>query len=162
MIQVFVTGGTFDKSYNYLSGDLYFENTRVPKMIDRSHCRLPLEIRTLMMKDSTELDADDIALIVDSCRNTTANKVVITHGTDKMVNTAEVLAKAKILNKTIILTGAMIPYAFGISSDGFFNLGCALAFVQTLKKNVYITMHGRCFEWDSVIKNTKKGFFEKL
>ena len=90
------------------------------------------------------------------------NKIIITHGTDTITKTAELIAKENLKNKTIILTGAMIPYAFGSSSDGFFNLGCALSFVQTLNPGVYITMQGEYFNWNEVKKNKKFGFFEKI
>ena len=129
MIQIFITGGTFDKSYNYLNGELFFKKTHLPEMLETSRCKLDVEVETLMMIDSLDIKSSDIKKIVSKCKNSKHKRIVITHGTDTMVNTAEAIAKAK-LDKTIILTGAMVPYEFGSSSDGFFNLGCALSFVQ--------------------------------
>ena len=160
MIQILITGGTFDKSYNHISGDLFFEKTHIPKMLERSKCRLNVDIKTLMMIDSLEMTQKDIEKIIDECKKTKSSRIVITHGTDTMVNTAEKIAE-KIKNKTIVLTGAMIPYAFGSSSDGFFNLGSALSFVQTLKNGIYIAINGQYFDYDKVEKNKLKGYFEK-
>ena len=160
MIQIFITGGTFDKSYNHISGDLFFEKTHIPEMLERSKCRLNVNVKTLMMIDSLEMTKKDIEKIIDECKKTKSSRIVITHGTDTMVNTAEKIAE-KIKNKTIVLTGAMIPYAFGSSSDGFFNLGSALSFVQTLEKGVYIAINGQYFDFDKVEKNKLKGYFEK-
>ena len=162
MIQIFITGGTFDKSYNYINGDLYFEKTHLPEMLKRSRCQLDLKIETLMMIDSLEMNDSHFDKIISNCKNCNSDKIIITHGTDRMVETAKAIAQAELKNKTIILTGAMIPYAFGSSSDGFFNLGCALSYVQTLNKGVYITMQGQYFNWNQVAKNTKKGVFEKI
>ena len=159
MIQVFVTGGTFDKEYNYITGQLYFEDTHLKEMFERGRCTLDVDIKTLMMLDSLEMTEEDRGIIVYNCRRCPDDKILITHGTDRMVETAKAIAAAG-LEKTIVLTGAMIPYAFGTSSDGFFNLGSALAFVQSLPVGVYIVMNGRCFEWDKVRKNTSTGFFE--
>ena len=160
MIQILITGGTFDKSYNHISGDLFFEKTHIPEMLERSKCRLNVDVKTLMMIDSLEMTKKDIEKIIDECKKTKSSRIVITHGTDTMVNTAEKIAK-KIKNKTIVLTGAMIPYAFGSSSDGFFNLGSALSFVQTLKNGIYIAINGQYFDYDKVEKNKLKGYFEK-
>tara|TARA_B100002052_G_scaffold77397_1_gene70426 strand:+ start:249 stop:734 length:486 start_codon:yes stop_codon:yes gene_type:complete len=160
MIQIFITGGTFDKSYNHISGDLFFDKTHVPEMLERSKCRLRIEVKTIMMIDSLEMTEKDIEKIIEECQNTSSSKIVITHGTDTMVNTAKKIAK-NIKNKTIVLTGAMIPYAFGSSSDGFFNLGSALSFVQTLKNGIYISINGQYFEHNKVEKNKLKGYFEK-
>jgi len=160
MIQILITGGTFDKSYNHISGDLFFERTHIPEMLERSKCRLNVDVKTLMMIDSLEMTKKDIEKIIDECKKTKSSKIVITHGTDTMVNTAKKIAE-KIKNKTIVLTGAMIPYAFGSSSDGFFNLGSALSFVQTLKNGIYIAINGQYFDYDKVEKNKLKGYFEK-
>ena len=160
MIQILITGGTFDKSYNHISGDLFFDKTHIPEMLKRSKCRLNIEVKTLMMIDSLEMTEKDIEKIIEECHKTSSSRIVITHGTDTMVNTAKKIAE-KIKNKTIILTGAMIPYAFGSSSDGFFNLGSALSFVQTLKHGIYIAINGQYFDYDKVEKNKLKGYFEK-
>lgn len=161
-IQVLVTGGTFDKEYNYITGKLYFKDTHLTQMFKLGRCTLDISVKTLMMVDSLEMTEADRGIIIHNCRSAKSDKVVITHGTDKMVETASALAAAEIENKTIILTGAMIPYAFGSSSDGFFNLGSALAFTQSLPNGVYIAMNGRYFDWNNVIKNRQTGFFESL
>ena len=161
MIQVFVTGGTFDKEYNYITGELYFEDTHLKEMFERGRCSLDIDVKTLMMVDSLEMTEDDRSIIVHNCTRSPSDKILITHGTDRMVETAKALADAS-LPKTIVLTGAMVPYAFGTSSDGFFNLGNALGFVQVLPHGVYIAMNGRCFNWDKVVKNRSTGFFEAL
>jgi L-asparaginase len=162
-IRVFVTGGTFDKEYNELTGSLAFKDTHLPEMLRLGRCRVDVSVRTLMMIDSLEMTAADRALIVDQCRQTTESHIVITHGTDTMVDTAAALATAlpPAAGKTIVLTGAMIPYAFG-SSDGLFNLGSALSFVQVLSPGVYVAMNGRCFAWDRVKKNRNTGVFEAV
>lgn len=161
MIQLIVTGGTFDKTYDHIKGELYFEHTHIPKMLERSRCKLPVHVTPLLLKDSLAFTEEDLQRIEKACTTTSAKSIVITHGTDTMVNTAKRLALLK-LDKTIVLTGAMIPYAFGSSSDGFFNLGCALSFSQTLSPNVYITMQGQYFLWNEVQKNKDLGLFEKL
>ncbi|MGD2070709.1 MAG: asparaginase domain-containing protein [Gemmatimonadota bacterium] len=157
-IRVFVTGGTFDKEYDEIRGTLDFGDTHLAEMLRRGRCALDVEIRTLMMVDSLEMTGSDRELIVRSCERVDEERIVITHGTDTMVETARVLA-ASVRGKTIVLTGAMIPYAFG-SSDGLFNLGSALSFVQTLPPGVYVAMNGRYFSWDDVRKNRKTGMFE--
>lgn len=161
-IQVFVTGGTFDKDYNYITGELYFKDTHLPSMFVRGRSTLQVDIKTLMLVDSLEITDADREVILLNCKRTKSNHILITHGTDTMVNTAHFLADAGLKNKTIVLTGAMVPYAFGNSSDGFFNLGSAIAFAQCKKPGVYISMNGRCFDYDNVRKNHKTGFFEEL
>ena len=162
MIQVFVTGGTFDKDYNYISGQLFFRDTHLPSMFERGRCTLDIDLKTLMMIDSLEMREEDREIIAYNCRRCIYDKILITHGTDRLVETARYLAERPVEGKTIVLTGAMIPYAFGTSSDGFFNLGSALAFVKTLPPGVYVAMNGRYFTWDNVKKNTKTGFFEEV
>jgi L-asparaginase len=162
MIQVFVTGGTFDKEYNYLTGELFFKDTHLNEMFHLGRCGVEIDIRTLMMVDSLEMRDEDRALIIHSCARTPSNRILITHGTDRMVETAHLIAKADLKDKTIVLTGAMVPYAFGTSSDGFFNLGSAMAFVQILPPGVYVVMNGRYFDWNRVRKNRQTGTFEAL
>ncbi len=162
MVQVFVTGGTFDKEYNYLTGELSFKNTHLPEILERGRSRVPVDIKTLMMVDSLEMRDEDRANLVYNCRRTEPTRILITHGTDRMVETARVLAEANIEGKTIVLTGAMVPYAFGTSSDGFFNLGSALAFAQLLPAGVYVVMNGRYFHWNRVRKNRQTGNFEEV
>jgi L-asparaginase len=157
-IRVFVTGGTFDKEYNELTGQLFFQDTHLPEMLRLGRCLLDVDVRPLMMIDSLEMTAADRQAIAAHCRNARETRIVITHGTDTMVETAAHLGR-EIHGKTIVLTGAMVPYKFG-SSDGLFNLGSALAFVQTLPPGVYVAMNGRCFAWDRVRKNKDKGIFE--
>lgn len=159
-IRVFVTGGTFDKEYNELDGTLFFKDTHLKEMLGLGRCKLSVDIRTLMMVDSLEMTDQDRHIIVDQCLKSTEDKIVITHGTDTMEVTAKVLG-ATVQDKTIVLTGAMIPYKFG-SSDGLFNLGSALAFVQTLPCGVYIAMNGKYFQWNNVRKNKQTGQFEEL
>jgi len=159
-IKIIVTGGTFDKEYNELNGDLYFNKTHVSEMLKLGRSRIKNKIVTLMMRDSLLMTNSDVNAILDECRNSKEDKILITHGTDKMVNTAKVLGHS-IENKTIVITGAIIPYAFG-SSDGMFNLGSALAFVQTLPNGVYIVMNGKYFHYNNVNKNKKNGNFEKI
>ena len=163
MIRLLVTGGTFDKEYNELAGTLAFKNTHVPEMLRLGRCRLDLSITTLMMIDSLDMTAADRARIVEECGRSAEARIVVTHGTDTMVETAQALAGAPIAGggKTIVLTGAMVPYAFG-SSDGLFNLGSALSFVQVLAPGVYIAMNARCFEWNHVRKNRDSGVFEAI
>lgn len=159
-IRILITGGTFDKEYDMIKGTLDFGETHVPEMLQLGRCTIPHEIRTVMMVDSLEMTDTDRELLLHNCRNSPEDKVLITHGTDTMEQTAAYLAQAG-LPKTIVLTGAMIPYKFG-SSDGFFNLGSALAFLQTLPKGVYVAMNGRYYDWDNVRKNRKTGFFEEI
>jgi len=140
MIQVFITGGTFDKEYNFITGELYFKDTHLKEMFDRGRCTLDIDIKTLMMIDSLEMTDDDRDIIIHNCKKTVYSNIIITHGTDTMVKTAERIADANIKNKTIVLTGAMVPYAFGTSSDGFFNLGSALAFSQALPEGVLLVI----------------------
>jgi L-asparaginase len=159
-IRIFVTGGTFDKEYNELDGTLYFKETHVPEMLRLGRCRVDVDLRTLMLVDSLEMTDHDRQILVDHCRTCRQERILITHGTDTMEQSARVLGET-ITGKTIVLTGAMVPYKFG-SSDGMFNLGSALAFVQTLPHGVYIAMNGRYFPWNNVRKNRKTGEFEEL
>lgn len=159
-IKVFITGGTFDKEYNELNGSLFFKETHLHEMLALGRCRADLLIETLMMKDSLDFNNTDRELISTACTTTKEERILITHGTDTMTITASYLAKSCV-NKTIVLTGAMIPYKFG-SSDGLFNLGSALAFVQVLPAGVYIAMNGKIFAANKVKKNTDKGEFESI
>jgi L-asparaginase len=158
VIRIFITGGTFDKEYDEIGGRLFFQDTHVPEMLKLGRCHLDVEIRTLMMVDSLDMSDADRQIIVDQCGAAPEDRIVITHGTDTMAETARMLQAAG-LQKTIVLTGAMIPYKFG-SSDGLFNLGSALAFAQTLPPGVYVAMNGRCFAADRVRKNKSAGVFE--
>lgn len=159
-IKIFVTGGTFDKEYNELNGELFFKDTHLTEILALGRSRVAVDIQTLMMIDSLQMTDQDRNKIVQNCLQCPENKLIITHGTDTMVETAKVLAE-KVKGKTIILTGALIPYKFG-SSDGLFNLGSALAFAQSLPAGVYIAMNGRYFYWDNVRKNREVGIFEEI
>jgi L-asparaginase len=157
-IKIFVTGGTFDKEYNELTGELFFQHTHTRDMLKLGRCLLDVDIEVLMMIDSLQMTDVKRQLIRQRCTECSEDRIVITHGTDTMEQTAAVLGKS-IQGKTIVLTGAMVPYQFG-SSDGMFNLGTAVAFVQSLPPGVYVAMNGQCFPWDSVHKNRDRGVFE--
>lgn len=159
-IRIFITGGTFDKEYNELNGELYFKDTHMAELLKMGRCRVQVAIQKLMLIDSLDMTDANRNLIVDECNKCPENKIIITHGTDTMAETARVLA-GNIKNKTIVLTGAMIPIAFG-SSDGLFNLGSSLAFVQSLSPGVYVAMNGRYFSHDNVRKNKETGVFETI
>jgi L-asparaginase len=159
-IRLLITGGTFDKVYDELHGKLYFRDTHLNEMLRLGRCRLDVTIRTVMMVDSLDMTDSDREVILQNCLRAPETQIVVTHGTDTMADTAAVLGNA-IKDKTIVLTGAMIPYAFG-SSDGLFNLGSALSFVQALPHGVYVAMNGRYFEWSNVRKNRDLGVFERL
>lgn len=160
-IKIFVTGGSFDKEYDEIEEKLLFKDTHIPEILKRGRCTVELDARTLMMIDSLDVTFADRAVIVENCKNTKENKIVITHGTSTMAETARALGQAKLENKTIVLTGAMIPYKLG-KSDAIFNLGNALGFVQALPPGVYVAMNGRSFTWYNVKKNEKLGVFEEL
>lgn len=160
-IRILVTGGTFDKEYDELTGTLFFRDTHVQEMLRLGRARLDLTVDTVMMIDSLDMDDDRRAAVVERCRDAAERAIIITHGTDTMVETARALASAGLTGKTIVLTGAMVPYAFG-SSDGLFNLGSALSFVQVLAPGVYLAMNGRHFRWDAVRKNRQSGVFEPV
>ena len=157
---MFATGGTFDKEFNEINGELFFKETNLYELLELGRSQLDVKIETLMMIDSLKMSKNDRNYIVNKCKNEKTNRIIITHGTDTMVETAKILAE-NIKDKTIILTGAMIPIKFG-SSDGLFNLGSALSFIQTLETGVYITMNGRYFSWNNVHKNKKLGVFERI
>ena len=157
-IKIFVTGGTFDKEYDELTGKLFFKDTHLNEILSRGRSQLKVKIETLMMIDSLEMNETHRELILKKCKENVEENIVITHGTDTMEVTAKILGEAN-LAKTIVLTGAMIPYQFG-SSDGFFNMGCALSLVQTLPAGVYVAMNGKYFNWNNVRKNKLDGIFE--
>ena len=160
-LAILVTGGTFDKEYDKLTGRLFFRDTHVGEMLRLGRSRLDVAVETVMMIDSLDMDAQGRATIVERCRARLERSIVITHGTDTMVETAQALAAAALDDRTIVLTGAMVPYAFG-SSDGLFNLGSALSFVQVLPAGVYVAMNGQHFRWDEVRKNRTTGVFERV
>ncbi|NOZ09213.1 MAG: asparaginase [FCB group bacterium] len=159
-IKLFVTGGTFDKEYNELNGSLFFKNTHVSDMLQLGRSLLDIHVETLMMQDSLHMSDNQRNYILQRCAEEKSSKIVITHGTDTMTDTAALLGKT-VPDKTIVLTGAMIPYCFS-SSDGLFNLGSALSFVQVLPSGVYVAMNGQYFRWDNVRKNRRQGIFEQV
>jgi L-asparaginase len=156
---VVVTGGTFDKEYDELHGTLSFGKTHVSEMLKLGRCRLKTRVSVLMMKDSLNMTAGDRRRILAACRRAPERRIVITHGTDTMAETAEVLGRG-LAGKTVVLTGAMRPYRFG-SSDGLFNLGSALSFAQSLTPGVYVAMNGLVFAWDDVKKDKRQGIFTR-
>ena len=159
-IKLFATGGTFDKEFNEINGELFFKETNLYQLLQLGRSQLSVKIETLMMVDSLKMTQSEKNYIVDKCKKEKTNRIIITHGTDTMVDTAKLIAK-NITDKTIILTGAMIPIKFG-SSDGLFNLGSALSFIQVIDAGVYITMNGRYFKWNNVRKNKELGIFERI
>ena len=159
-IRVFVTGGTFDKEYDEIGGRLFFKDTHVPEMLKLGRCKVEVDVRTLMMIDSLEMKEADRQLILEQCQKAAEDRIIITHGTDTLEHTAKTLGQV-IQAKTIVITGAMVPYKFG-SSDGLFNLGSAMAFVQTLPHGVYVAMNGKYFHWENVTKDKKNGEFIEL
>ena len=159
-IKIFATGGTFDKEYDEINGELFFKETHLDELLCLGRSQLNVKIETLMMVDSLKMSESEKNYIVEKCKEEKTDRIIITHGTDTMVDTAKLIAK-HIKEKTIILTGAMIPIKFG-SSDGLFNLGSALSFIQVIEPGVYITMNGRYFKWDNVKKNNQLGVFERI
>lgn len=159
-IKIFATGGTFDKEYDEINGELFFKETHLHELLSLGRSQLNVKIETLMMVDSLEMTKSEKQYIVEKCKSEKTDRIIITHGTDTMVETAQIIAE-HVNDKKIILTGAMIPIKFG-SSDGLFNLGSALSFIQVIQPGVYITMNGRYFKWDNVSKNKRLGVFERI
>jgi L-asparaginase len=155
-----VTGGTFDKEYDEIGGRLFFKDTHVPEMLALGRCKVPFTLKTLMMIDSLDMTDADREAILEECLQSEEDRIVISHGTDTMEKTARILGP-RVQGKTVVLTGAMVPYKFG-SSDGLFNLGSALAFVQTLAPGVYVVMNGQCFPWANVTKDRATGEFKAI
>lgn len=159
-LKILITGGTFDKEYDEIKGSLYFKETHMAEILELGRSRVDVNIEKLMLIDSLDMTPNQRELIVSKCIDSEEDQIVITHGTDTMTITGKMLAEKK-MDKTIVLTGAMIPYKFG-SSDGLFNLGGAIAYAQSLPSGVYIAMNGQFFEWDKVEKNREKGVFESI
>ena len=159
-LKILITGGTFDKEYDEIKGSLYFKETHMTEILELGRSRVDVNIEKLMLIDSLDMTPSQRELIVNKCIESEDDQIVITHGTDTMTITGKMLAEKK-MDKTIVLTGAMIPYKFG-SSDGLFNLGGAIAYAQSLPSGVYIAMNGQFFEWDKVEKNREKGVFESI
>jgi L-asparaginase len=159
-LRIIATGGTFDKEYNELTGELFFHTSHLEDMLKLGRCTLPVTVETLMMVDSLSMGSAERAAVLRRCLEVEEERIVITHGTDTMVETGRHLA-GRLSGKTVVLTGAMVPYTFG-SSDGLFNLGSALAYAQAMPEGVYVVMNGRIFNWDNVRKNRSIGRFEEL
>jgi len=159
-IRVLITGGTIDKEYNPVTGELTFAKSHLTNMLNQVRCRVKVVLEEVMLKDSLQMRNEDREEILKKCIDCLENRIIITHGTDTMVETARVLGKS-LKGKTVVVVGALIPYAFG-ASDALFNLGCAFSAVQTLPGGVYITMNGKIFSWDHVRKNRESGEFEEI
>jgi L-asparaginase len=160
-IRLFLTGGTFDKEYDELTGELGFDKSHIEEMLKVSRYHGDIKVSQLLLKDSLDMNPRDRDFITQACRAADENLILITHGTDTMAETARVIQKARLKEKTIVLTGAMVPYSFGIKSDTMFNLGNALAFVQVLPAGVYIAMNGHYFKADNVYKDKDLGVFKE-
>ena len=158
MIKLIITGGTIDKRYNELNGQLEFPETHIPEMLQQARCTVKIDSQNLMLKDSLEMTMADRDVIKQACCVSPTKQIIITHGTDTMVDTAKYLASTQ-QEKVIVLVGAMIPYKIN-NSDALFNLGCAVTAVQLLTEGIYIVMNGRVFDWDKVNKNKQAGVFE--
>lgn len=165
VIDLFITGGTIDKNYQETLGELVFTQSYIPEVLQQANSQLDIKVHTLMLKDSLEMSHTDRSAILQACIDSTAEQMVITHGTDTMVQTAQLLESAftesRLVNKTIVLTGAMRPFKLG-NSDASFNLASALMAAQLATPGVYIAMNGRLFTANNVNKNTQLGIFEDL
>ena len=159
-IKLLITGGTIDKSYNMHNGELHFVDSHIPAMLSEARCKANFEIDTLMLKDSLQMDDQDRLNILTNCQQSEQLKIIITHGTDTMVQTARLLDD-QLDGKTVVLTGAMIPYVFD-KSDALFNLGTAFSAVQLLRAGIYIAMNGKVFKAADVVKNRQECIFETL
>jgi len=159
-VRILITGGTIDKEYDPLTGELIFSKSHLSKMLSQVRCKVRFVLEEVMLKDSLEMRGEDREEILKKCTSRAETKIIVTHGTDTMVETARFLGKS-VKDKTVVLVGAMIPYAFG-ASDALFNLGCAFSAVQALQPGVYITMNGKIFPWSNVRKNRESGEFEEL
>ncbi|GAA0406503.1 asparaginase domain-containing protein [Cocleimonas flava] len=160
-IKLLLTGGTIDKTYNESNGELHFVETHIPEILELGRNRSDIDIQQLLLKDSLDMTASDRQSIADACTNAKQDQILITHGTDTIVDSGKSIAALGLENKTIVLIGAMIPYVFK-HSDAVFNLGFALGALQALQPGVYITMNGKIFNWDNVIKNREIGEFQTL
>ena len=155
---IITTGGTFDKMYDEIRGELTFRRSHLPKILKSSRCAMPITVQRLFAIDSLHMDGTHRKKIADACAKREERRIIVTHGTDTMVESARVVAKRE-LAKVIVFTGAMIPFALE-NSDAVFNLGCAITAVQLLEPGVYICMSGNVFPFDRVHKNTSLGMFE--
>ncbi|MEN3275620.1 MAG: L-asparaginase [Massilia sp.] len=159
-LRIIATGGTFDKHYNELTGVLGFAESHLPDVIKRTRMTIPVELQVLPLLDSLDMQDADRQRVLEACQAASENAIVIVHGTDTMPQTAAVLGAAA-LGKTVVLTGAMIPYEIA-NSDALFNLGFACGVAQTLPAGVYVAMNGQVFAWNNVTKNRAAGVFQPL
>jgi len=159
-LRIVATGGTFDKHYNELNGVLGFGASHLPAVIQRTRMTVPVALDVLPLLDSLDMQDADRQRVLAACQAAPEPAIVIIHGTDTMRETAAVLGAAA-LGKTIVLTGAMIPYEIA-NSDALFNLGVAVGVAQTLPAGVYVAMNGQVFAWDNVQKNRAAGVFQTL
>ena len=159
-LRLIATGGTFDKHYDELTGVLGFSESHLPAVIGRARLTIPVELQLLPLLDSLDMGDAERQRVLEACQAATEQAIVVVHGTDTMPQTAAVLGAAN-LGKTIVLTGAMIPYQIA-NSDALFNLGFACGVAQTLPAGVYVGMNGQVFAWDNVTKNRAAGVFQPL
>ncbi len=159
-LRIIATGGTFDKHYNELNGTLGFADSHLPAALARARLTVDVQLELLPLLDSLDMQDADRARVLAACQAAPESAIVIVHGTDTMPQTAAVLGAAA-LGKTIVLTGAMIPYEIA-NSDALFNLGFACGVAQTLPPGVHVAMNGRVFAWDNVQKNRTAGVFQTM
>ncbi len=159
-LRIIATGGTFDKHYNELNGVLGFSNSHLPEVIARTRMTIPVELEVVSLLDSLDMQDSDREKVLAACRAAAEKAIVIVHGTDTMRETAEVLGAA-ISDKTIVFTGAMIPYEIA-NSDALFNFGFACGVAQVLPAGVYVAMNGKIFDWNNVAKNRAEGVFQSI
>ena len=159
-IRLYITGGTIDKVYNQTNGELEFNQTHFPEMLSRARIEVEIKTEILLFKDSLDMDDDDRELILKSCVECEEERILITHGTDTMCETAKLLG-ANLKNKIVVLFGSMIPYTVS-NSDALFNLGYALGSLSLLENGVYVAMNGRTLPWNVVVKNRSLGIFQSL
>ncbi len=162
-VRIITTGGTFDKQYDAISGELTFRESQLPRILGQARCTLTVHLEGPLAVDSLFMTEDQRIEVANSCLHSAEDRIIIIHGTDTMCNTAAVIAQTLDAghSKTVVLTGAMIPYSLE-DSDAIFNLGCAVSAVQLLPPGVYMTMSGRIFSWDNCRKNKERGIFETI
>lgn len=160
-LRIIITGGTFDKRYDAIRGQMTFKDSHLPEIVQFVRCGFPVELEINQLTDSLDMDDSNRQSVLDACVRASESHIVITHGTDTMQDTAAFLGRSieRLSGKRIVFTGAMVPYSVS-DSDALFNLGCAVAAVQFVVPGVYIAMNGRTFRWDQVRKDRQRGQFE--
>lgn len=159
-VRIIITGGTFDKRYDAIKGELTFTETHLPALLEQARVTLPLAVDIRLLIDSLQMTDAHRQSVLEACREAPERSIVVVHGTDTMVETAHVVGKAD-LGKTVVFTGAMVPYSVQ-GSDAPFNLGFALAASLALAPNAYVTMNARIFPWDDVAKDKQEGTFKRV